>query len=80
MPGSPVAEPLFDGDKVVIRRQPTANRGEIAVAMVEDEATIKRYYPENGHIRLQPENDEMEPIIVPTCDVLGIVVGSIRNF
>ena len=71
---------IFDGDKIVVRQQSTANRGEIIVALVGDEATIKRYYPENGHIRLQPENSTMQPIIVPTCEILGIVVGSIRNF
>lgn len=71
---------IFNGDKVVVRQQNTAEKGEIVCALVDNEATIKRYYPENGHIRLQPENKTMEPIIVPSCQILGIVVGSIRNF
>ena len=71
---------IFDGDKVVVRQQNTAEKGEIVCALVGDEATIKRYFAENGHIRLQPENKTMEPIIVPSCEILGIVVGSIRNF
>lgn len=71
---------IFDGDKIVVRKQSTANRGQIVVALVGDEATVKRFYPEHGHIRLQPENPTMEPIIVPNCDILGVVVGSIRNF
>ena len=71
---------IFDGDKIVVRKQNTANRGQIVVALVGDEATVKRFYPEHGHIRLQPENPTMQPIIVPNCEILGIVVGSIRNF
>ena len=71
---------IFDGDKVVVRQQNTAEKGEIVCALVENEATIKRFFPENGHIRLQPENKTMQPIIVPSCEILGIVVGSIRNF
>ena len=55
---------IFDGDYVFVRQQPDANRGEIVVALIGEEATVKTYYPENGHIRLQPENDTMEPIIV----------------
>ena len=55
---------ILDGDIVVVRRTPTAENGDIVVALVEDEATVKRFYKEKGHFRLQPENDEMEPIIV----------------
>lgn len=57
-----------------------ANNGEIVVAMIDDEATVKRFYKENGHIRLQPENDAMEPIIVPEVMILGKVVSLIRKF
>lgn len=56
---------IMDGDYVVVRKQPTAYNGDIVVAMVEDDATVKRFYRENGHFRLQPENPTMEPIIVP---------------
>ena len=58
----------------------SANNGEIVVAMIDDEATVKRFYKENGHIRLQPENDAMEPIIVPEVMILGKVVSLIRKF
>ena len=71
---------IFNGDKIVVRQQNTAERGQIVVALVDEEATVKRFYPENGQVRLQPENSSMQPIIVPTCQILGIVVGSIRNF
>ena len=71
---------ICDGDIVIVGRTPVAENGEIVVALVENEATVKRYYPENGHIRLQPENQTMKPIIVPSCEILGVVVGSIRNF
>ena len=64
-----------------VHKQPDANNGEIVVALIEDEATVKRFYKENGHIRLQPENDTMEPIIVPTVMILGRkVVSLIRKF
>ena len=56
----------MNDDYIVVHKQPDANNGEIVVALIEDEATVKRFYKENGHIRLQPENDTMEPIIVPT--------------
>lgn len=71
---------IFDGDKIVVHKQATAETGEIVVAMVEDSATVKRFYKENGHIRLQPENDFMEPIIVENAVILGKVIGLIRNF
>lgn len=71
---------IFDGDKIVVHKQATAETGEIVVAMVEDSATVKRFYKENGHIRLQPENDYMDPIIVEDAVILGKVVGLIRNF
>ena len=71
---------IFDGDKIVVRKQETAENGEIVVAMIDGEATVKRFYKESGHIRLQPENDFMNPIIVKNAEVLGLVVGLIRNY
>ena len=71
---------IFDGDYVVIKKQPTAHNGDIVVAMLDDEATVKRYYRENGMFRLQPENDEMEPIFAMEVTILGKVVASYRIF
>jgi len=71
---------IMDGDYVVVRKQPTAYNGDIVVAMVEDDATVKRFYRENGHFRLQPENPMMEPIIVPEVTILGKVVSLYRIF
>lgn len=70
---------IFNGDKIVVRKQPVAENGEIVVAMVDDSATVKRFYKESGHVRLQPENDFMSPIIVPDCTIIGTVVGLIRQ-
>ena len=58
----------------------TANNGDIVVAMVDDSATVKTFYKESDHIRLQPENDSMDPIIVPDCQILGKVFGVFRFF
>ena len=69
---------ILNGDKVIVEQQNTCRDGEIVVALVEDSATVKRFYKENGHIRLQPENDTMDPIIVPDCQILGKVIGLIR--
>ena len=71
---------IFDGDKVIIKQQPTANNGEIVAAMIDGSATIKRFYKENGHYRLQPENDTMSPIIVDNVDILGKLIGLVRKF
>lgn len=71
---------IFNDDYIVVRKQPDANNGEIVVALVEDDATVKRFYKENGHFRLQPENDAMEPIIVPSVQILGKVVSLLRKF
>ena len=71
---------IYDGDKIVVQKQSNAENGEIVVAMVDDEATVKRFYKENGYFRLQPENDYMEPIIVENVIILGKVVGLIRNY
>lgn len=69
---------ILDGDTVIVARQETARNGEIVVAMVDEGATVKRFYREDGHFRLQPENDTMDPIIVNECRVLGKVVGLLR--
>ena len=70
---------IFDGDLIIVSQQQTATNGEIVVALVEDEATVKTFYKENGHFRLQPENDFMEPIIVDSVSILGKVVGLFRK-
>jgi repressor LexA len=70
---------ILDGDLVVVRPQETARDGEIIVALVGDEATCKRFFREQDHIRLQPENETMEPIIVRDVSVLGRVVGLMRS-
>ena len=70
---------IFHGDYIIVRKQPDAYNGEIIVAMVEDEATVKRYYKENGYFRLQPENDSMRPIIVDEVVILGKVVSLMRK-
>lgn len=69
---------IFDGDQIIVAEQATARNGEIVVALVEDSATVKRFYKENGHFRLQPENDSMEPIIVEDVKILGKVIGLLR--
>ena len=71
---------ILDGDIVVVNREQTAENGEIVVALIEDEATVKRFYKENGHFRLQPENPSYEPIIVPECSILGRVIEVIRYY
>ncbi|MBR1821877.1 MAG: transcriptional repressor LexA [Clostridia bacterium] len=72
---------ILDGDIVVLRQQDTADNGEIVVAMTEDdEATLKRIFYEDGHVRLQPENSTMEPIYADTVTVLGKLVALIRQF
>lgn len=71
---------ILDGDYVIVKQQSSANNGEIVVAMTEDdEATVKRFYKEDGYYRLQPENSSMEPIIVQNVSILGKVVGLYRN-
>lgn len=70
---------ILDGDYILVKRQNVARNGEIVVAMIDDEATVKTFYMEDNHIRLQPENSTMEPIIVPDCQVLGRVVGVFRK-
>ena len=70
---------IFDGDYVVISKQKVANNGEIVACLIENEATVKRIYKENGYFRLQPENDGMRPIFTEQLEILGKVVGLIRN-
>ena len=71
---------IFNGDSLLVERCDTARNGEVIVAMVDDSATVKTFYKENGHIRLQPENDNMDPIIVPDCQIIGKVFGVFRFF
>ena len=70
---------ILDGDYILVRKQQDALNGEIVVALIEDEATVKTFYKEKDHIRLQPENSTMDPIIVPNCNILGKVVGVFRK-
>ena len=69
---------IFDGDQLIVERCSTAYDGEIVVALVDDSATEKRFYKEDGYYRLQPENDEMDPIIVDHLEILGKVIGLFR--
>ena len=69
---------IYEGDNIIVRKTNAANNGDVIVALVDDSATVKRFYKEDGHIRLQPENDFMEPIIVNDCEILGKVVGLVR--
>ena len=69
---------ILDGDLVLVEEQKTARNGEMIVALIEDGATVKTFYKEEGVIRLQPENDTMDPIIVPDCQILGKVIGVFR--
>jgi len=82
---SMIEDGIYDGDYVFVRKQPQANAGDTVVAMIEGEATVKRFYPENGHIRLQPANAAMDPIIIDSSHegaataILGLVVGVYRR-
>lgn len=71
---------IFDGDQILVRMQPVADNGDIVVALIDDSVTVKTYYKEDGHFRLQPENDFMEPIIVPDLTIIGKVIGLFRRF
>lgn len=71
---------INDGDYAIIEKAPTAQNGEIVVALIENEATIKTFYKEKNHIRLQPENDSLSPIIVEDCSILGKLVGLFRAY
>lgn len=71
---------ILNGDIIMVERCSTAENGEMVVALVDDSATVKTFYKEDGHIRLQPENDTMDPIIVPDCKILGKVFGVLRLY
>ena len=71
---------IYNGDQIFVQCCNTARNGDIVVALVDDSATVKTFYKENGYIRLQPENDSMEPIIVDDCQILGKVFGVFRIF
>ena len=70
---------ILDGDYILVKKQSAANNGEIVVALIGEEATVKTFYKEKDHIRLQPENLTMDPIIVPDCQILGKVAGVFRK-
>lgn len=69
---------ILEGDQIIVEQTSDARNGDIVVALIEDSATVKRFYKEEGHYRLQPENDAMEPIIVSELNILGKVVGLFR--
>lgn len=69
---------IFDGDIIFVEKANTARNGDTVVALIDDSATVKTFYKEDGHIRLQPENDNMDPIIVDTCEIIGKVFGVFR--
>lgn len=69
---------IFDGDKIIVSRQSTAENGEIVVALVDDSATVKTFYKEDGHYRLQPQNSTMDPIIVDQVEIIGKVISLFR--
>ncbi len=71
---------ILNGDLVLVEQVSTARNGDMVVALIEDGATVKTFYKEDGHIRLQPENDTMDPIIVSDVQILGKVVGVMRFF
>lgn len=71
---------IMEGDTVIVEKTDYAENGDIVVALVGDEATVKTFYKENGVYRLQPENDEMEPIIVDELQILGVVIADVRYY
>lgn len=71
---------IFNGDQIMVQQQSTASNGDIVVALIDEEATVKTFYKEEGHYRLQPENDTMKPIIVDEVTILGKVFGVFRLF
>ncbi|MEE1009687.1 MAG: transcriptional repressor LexA [Agathobacter sp.] len=71
---------IYDGDNILIEQTKDVENGDMVVALLEDSATVKTFYKEDGHIRLQPENDTMDPIIVDDCEILGKVFGVFRFF
>ena len=71
---------ILNGDRVLVHCASDAHNGQIVVALIDDSATVKTFYKEDGHIRLQPENDSMAPIIVDDCQILGVVFGIFRFY
>lgn len=71
---------ILDGDHIIVRKQSTAENGQMVVAMLGDSVTVKRFFKEDGHFRLQPENDFMDPIIVDNVEILGKVIGLYRRY
>ena len=71
---------IFDGDQILVEKCSSARNGDMVVALVDDSATVKTFYKEGNHIRLQPENDTMDPIIVDDCEIMGKVFGVFRFF
>lgn len=71
---------IFNGDKIVVRKQQTAENGDIVVALLDDSATVKRFYKRDGHFVLHPENETMQDIVVSEVAILGIVIGLVRTF
>ncbi len=71
---------ILDGDKIVVKKQETADNGDIVVALLDDSATVKRFFTQNGKIILHPENDQMDDIVVDNASILGVVVGLTRKF
>lgn len=71
---------IYNGDQIFVKCCQTANNGDTVVALIDDSATVKTFYKEDGHIRLQPENDSMDPIIVENCQILGKVFGIFRLY
>ncbi len=71
---------IMDGDIIVVQKEDVAENGEIVVAMVDDSATVKAFFRENGHFRLQPRNSHMDPIIVDDCTILGKVISVMRFY
>ena len=69
---------IYNGDKVIVAKQPNAENGDKVVALVDDSATVKTFYKENGHFRLQPENSSMDPIIIDQVEIIGKVIGLFR--
>lgn len=76
---SMIGSGILDGDYVIIQQQSTASNGDIVVALIDDSATVKTFYKERDHIRLQPENPDMKPIIVDDCIILGKAIGLFRK-
>ena len=71
---------IYDGDKIIVRKQESAENGDIVVALIEDSATVKRFFKREGYYVLHPENETMEDIIVEQVEILGKVIGLVRNF